>query len=76
MFYIYKYGGMIVSPSYFEYPDYEELLKDENLLTTFFLGKSLLIAPAFSKDVMYECFFPKGTWLNINNMGDLIHSEG
>lgn len=46
------------------------------MISSFLIGESLLVAPALSDDFAYPCFIPKGTWVNINNMGDLIVSKG
>lgn len=38
----------MVAPLYFLFPEFEELLDDYNLQSSFLLGKSLMVAPAFS----------------------------
>jgi len=59
--------GTIVRPLFFEFPNDENLLKDENIDSQMLIGKSLLVTPIFENHTNTRTIYlPKGTaWFNL-----------
>jgi alpha-glucosidase (family GH31 glycosyl hydrolase) len=74
LFKVHMGGGSCVNPTFFKYPDEEELYKDTE--ATFLVGGSVLVAPVLSTltDVSgpYDVYFPKGKWVNLANVAEII----
>lgn len=59
-------------PLYFDFTSDDKLLHD--MTSTFMLGDSLMVAPNLYDKQTYEIYFPKGNWVNINNLGNVIYT--
>jgi alpha-glucosidase (family GH31 glycosyl hydrolase) len=75
MYKVKKEGGAIVQPLAFEYPKDDNAFN--NMDSTFMLGDAIYVTPALlNSSDNYDAYFPKGNWVNLFDLSNIIKSEG
>lgn len=76
MYKVYRYGGSLIRPLFFDYPNDDNCFK--NIEDTFMVGETLKVSPVLDKGVTdtYDVYFPEGNWADLNNLDKEIVSTG
>lgn len=66
MYKVYLYGGSLVKPLFFDYPEDDNCFN--NTEDTFMLGDSIKVSPVLDPNVTgeFSSYFPNGTWADLN----------
>lgn len=75
MFKVYRDGGSIVRPLFFDYPEDDQCFNDID--NTYLYGDAIKVSPVLtSKADKYQSYFPKGEWADLNVYQNKISSNG
>ena len=77
MYKVYREGGSLVKPMFFDYPEDEHVYDD--MEHTFMLGEAVKVSPVLDHSVdKYKVYFPEGDWADLNNFSpdNKISSKG
>ena len=76
MYKVYREGGALVYPLYFDYPTDENLL--QFLDETYMLGDAIKVSPVLDQGInaTYSVYFPVGAWADLNQQNITINSTG
>ena len=76
MYKVYLYGGPLVRPLFYDYPNDDNVFQD--IESTYMLGDSIKVSPVLEAGVTgdYQSYFPSGTWVDLNNYTNVIVSTG
>lgn len=75
MYQVFREGGPLVRPLFFDYPTDEETFK--NVDNTFMLGDALKISPVLTNNdaQKFETYFPEGKWFDLNNIFNISEPQ-
>lgn len=77
MYKVYREGGSIVRPLFFDFPNDDNCFIDDVTDSTFLLGDAIKVSPVLTaSSVMYDSYFPKGQWADLNNYNVKVNSTG
>lgn len=66
MYMVYREGGQLVKPMFFDYPEDSKTYND--IESTFMIGEALKVSPVLkAKTDKYDVYFPAGTWADLND---------
>jgi len=80
MYKVYRDGGSIIRPLFFEFPEDGNTFNENTIDSTFFLGDALKVSPVLKAGVKngdkFQSYFPKGEWADLNNQTLKVSSNG